>query len=171
MAAVWAISVGSTDKFVLLALADAADENGRCWPSIATLGEKTGLSRRAVEGAIKRLQISGYIQVIHRHRHSNVFTLHQMPSPPQQVRVPPQQVRVYPHHVHSDPSRIRHLNHQGTSERLLRKIRIGKESKNLRLRQGLGIFAFERNSRLRPTRNTAMHCSGTNRPILRVRTR
>ncbi len=78
IAAVWDLRVGnSTDKLVLLALADFADDNGnRCFPSIAKLMARTELAKRTVMLALQRLQAAGHIEVIHRHRHSNLFKVH-----------------------------------------------------------------------------------------------
>lgn len=46
----------STDRLVLLAIADcASDDGGNAYPSIATLMRKTGLSERAVHNALSRL--------------------------------------------------------------------------------------------------------------------
>lgn len=40
----WQQPLRSSTKIVLLALADYADTSGRCWPNIATLAKKCGLS-------------------------------------------------------------------------------------------------------------------------------
>ena len=62
MAAAWKIDGGPTDKLVLLALADRANDEGRdCWPSIKTLGEKTGLSERGLQVSIARLVEQGHL--------------------------------------------------------------------------------------------------------------
>lgn len=68
-----------TDKAVLFALAYHASDTGRCWPSVPTLCEHTQLSDRAVRNALKRLAAGGHIEVIHRHRHASLFTLHLVP--------------------------------------------------------------------------------------------
>jgi hypothetical protein len=47
--------LSATQKLVLLALADYANEAHTCWPTLATLAEKTRLSRRAVINALARL--------------------------------------------------------------------------------------------------------------------
>lgn len=44
-----------TQKLVLLALADWANDDGLCWPSIEKLCNKSSLSRRAVQSSIKTL--------------------------------------------------------------------------------------------------------------------
>lgn len=51
----------STAKFVLVALANYADEEGTCFPSVSMLMADTELSRRAVAAAIKRLGSAGLL--------------------------------------------------------------------------------------------------------------
>lgn len=51
----------STEKFVLVALADFADDDGRCFPSIATLGKRTGHSRATIFRALAALETAGHI--------------------------------------------------------------------------------------------------------------
>lgn len=56
-----------TQKFVLVALADFADENGECSPSYDGLARQVGASARTVQRAIASLIASGYITVQPRH--------------------------------------------------------------------------------------------------------
>ncbi len=53
----WALaqSLAPGPKFVLVVLADAADDQGVCWPRISTVAEKVGVSRRTVQRAIQYL--------------------------------------------------------------------------------------------------------------------
>jgi hypothetical protein len=51
----WRQDVPSTPKLVLLALADASDDEGRCWPSVAKLSVKASASTRTVRRAIQLL--------------------------------------------------------------------------------------------------------------------
>jgi hypothetical protein len=54
--AVWKLtSLPGLDKSVLLALADYANADGLCWPSVETLARKSAWSERAVQDAIRRL--------------------------------------------------------------------------------------------------------------------
>jgi len=46
-----------TDKLVLLALADCANDEGHCWPSIATIARKSGVSERSVQRAIRHAEM------------------------------------------------------------------------------------------------------------------
>lgn len=51
------------DLMVALALADYADEKGKCWPSIASLAGKCRMSERGVRNAIGRLVAGGWLVV------------------------------------------------------------------------------------------------------------
>ena len=52
----WTVETAPTAKFVLVALADHADEAGLCWPSLARLRTFTRLSERAIRHAIRQLE-------------------------------------------------------------------------------------------------------------------
>lgn len=77
MAAVW--SNGPTDssqRFVLLALADnASDDGGNAYPSIAELARKCALSERTVIRALDALIESGYLLRQRRRNTSNVYQI------------------------------------------------------------------------------------------------
>lgn len=61
MALCWPLQMHSTDKAVLISLADNANDSGYCWPSIATICERTCFGRTAVIEAIGRLEEGGYV--------------------------------------------------------------------------------------------------------------
>lgn len=68
MTAVWPLDIPSSDKLVLLALADAAHDDGITWMAVRTKREgkldiltKTSLSERSIQGAIRRLCSDGYL--------------------------------------------------------------------------------------------------------------
>jgi len=52
----------STHKLVLLALADWANDEGLCWPSINRLSIKTSLASRSVQRLIRQLEEMGFIK-------------------------------------------------------------------------------------------------------------
>ena len=54
----WQQVLKPVPKLVLMALADAADDEGVCWPSVATLASKVGVSTRTVRRVMQAL-ISG----------------------------------------------------------------------------------------------------------------
>lgn len=61
MSQVWEIELPDSEKLVLLALADCANHDGDCWPSMATLSAKCSKSDRTVQGAIKSLVSKGHL--------------------------------------------------------------------------------------------------------------
>ena len=65
---VWTRRLRPSIKFVLLALADAADDNGICWPSIPTLANKTCLDDRSVQRILSNVKRDGLLDVERRYR-------------------------------------------------------------------------------------------------------
>jgi hypothetical protein len=52
-----------TDALVLLALADFADDAGRCYPSMRTIAEKARMTERGAQKVIRRLEADGWVSV------------------------------------------------------------------------------------------------------------
>lgn len=82
MTAVWKLDLPASDKLVLLALADAANDDGMTWMALQSkdgikqdLLKKTSLSRRAVQGAIKRLCEAGYLSRVDRPGKGVIWTV------------------------------------------------------------------------------------------------
>jgi hypothetical protein len=59
-----------TPKLVLMALADAADDHGVCWPSVTTLARKCSVSPRTVQRMLKVLDEQELLVAESRHRQS-----------------------------------------------------------------------------------------------------
>jgi hypothetical protein len=55
MSAVWELDLPPSEKLVLLALADCANDEGICWPSATTLARKSGQGERTVRRCIQSL--------------------------------------------------------------------------------------------------------------------
>lgn len=94
MSVVWRLPVKPTEKLVMLALSEHADDRGRCWPSMRTLQEETSLSNRAVRYSIKRLEELGHLTTVNRNGHSLEFTLtlrQEVPDSPAKVAYLPRQ--------------------------------------------------------------------------------
>lgn len=66
MTGVWNCQLPAAEKLVLLALADNANDEGNCWPSIATISRKTGKCARAVQAAISALETAGFLRRVHK---------------------------------------------------------------------------------------------------------
>ena len=82
LAMTWAWGLMELDQsqtLVLLALADAANDDGVCWPSQAELGRKARLKDRAVRNQIRSLEAMGLVSVSSRStsqgRKTNVYRL------------------------------------------------------------------------------------------------
>lgn len=65
----WKLAIKSSPKLVLISLADQADDDGWCFPSIQSLMNRTGLSERAVQMQLNYLEEVGAISR-HRRRHA-----------------------------------------------------------------------------------------------------
>jgi hypothetical protein len=63
MAACWPLTMPPTPKAVLISLADQANDQGVCWPSIDTITVRTCFGERAVRNAIRWLESAGLVKV------------------------------------------------------------------------------------------------------------
>lgn len=76
MALVWPLRMPPTQKAVLVSLADQANDDGVCWPSVGTICERTCLSERAVRNALRALADGGLIASTERAGRSTFYTIH-----------------------------------------------------------------------------------------------
>lgn len=97
----WECDMSGNDKLVLLALADWANEDGVCWPSISKLCFKTRASERTVQSIIRRLVEDGQVTREERPGHGSLYKVHPRNSctpadsaPPQDL--PPTPAKVAP---------------------------------------------------------------------------
>lgn len=116
-------TLGPTERLILLALADHADDSGRCYPSMGRLSRRTGLSERAIQTNVKKLTATGYLTVVTGggKGHANLYFVSANPSvaedKPRSICTPqemhpaagapqtPQQVPVNPAAGAPEPSR------------------------------------------------------------------
>ena len=65
----WAMECpNATSKLVLLALADRADDDGKCWPGMDTVAARAGVSTRQVSTHLKSLEGMGLLSRVRRRR-------------------------------------------------------------------------------------------------------
>jgi DNA-binding Lrp family transcriptional regulator len=82
MSTVWDLQAEThTQKLVLLALADNANDESGCWPAIGTIAKKCNLSPQGVRDQIDRLEELGLLTLEHRftkegRQTSNFYRLH-----------------------------------------------------------------------------------------------
>jgi hypothetical protein len=62
-------------KSVLIALAEHADQDGKCFPAISRLMLFSGLSERAVRGALRKLEDAGMLKTEQRDGHRSTYEL------------------------------------------------------------------------------------------------
>ena len=76
MSAVWSSGPqNKTELLVLLALADNADDTGKCWPSYETISKKSRVTRRHVIRIINKLCNDGYLEKKQRYQTSNMYII------------------------------------------------------------------------------------------------
>ena len=112
MTAVWTVNLPDSEKIVLLALADSANDEGLCWPSMATLASKCSKSDRTVQAAIKSLVARGHMSRSEVPGKGCRYIIHPTPeatSPPKPLRgeetSPPKGATPTPEAASDKPSR------------------------------------------------------------------
>lgn len=86
MSACWPLQMAPTAKAVLISLADQANDDGVCWPSVGTLAKRTCLTDRAVQKSLAWLEAEGYVTREMKSGRSTRYTLTpERRSPPKDV--------------------------------------------------------------------------------------
>lgn len=75
MTSVWGLPLSCTDKIVLLALADNANDEGRCFPSVQTLATKCSLTDRGIQKVFQRLESMLLMTREERSGRSTIYTV------------------------------------------------------------------------------------------------
>ena len=65
----WEQKLPPNSKLILMAIADAADEDGDCWPRVKTIAKKCGVSERTVQRVLKDFITSNLLKVTPRFSH------------------------------------------------------------------------------------------------------
>jgi hypothetical protein len=108
----WAFeqSLAPNRKIVLLALADWAGDDGRCWPSQRSIGEKASMHPGTVRRHLAELEAAGYLTRTHRGseaggRSSDLVELHWEPDLARDPRANPAEVGARNPGVGAHPAR------------------------------------------------------------------
>jgi len=105
MCAAFDADIPSTQKLVLLALCDNANDHGHCFPSVSTLERKCSLSDRAVQTAISWLEANGFLTRQFRTGRATLYVITpERGSPPNDVH-PRTSFTPPPNDVHPTPER------------------------------------------------------------------
>lgn len=67
--------MSSSQKAVLISLADQSNDDGVCWPSVGTIAKRTCLSERSVQEALQWLQATGAVFREYKANRSTVYTV------------------------------------------------------------------------------------------------
>lgn len=114
MSAVWGVQLPDSEKIVLLALADCANDDGVCWPSMRALVEKCSKTDRTIQAAIKSLTAAGHLTRVERPGKGVLYTVHPGRSPeavsppkslPPEDAAPPKPTTLTPEAASDKPSR------------------------------------------------------------------
>jgi len=84
----WQLQLSPTQKLVYLSLADQANDEGMCWPSVSHTLKRTCLKRRSVQYAIKELEKQGYLEIHKRHNQSSMYVLRSAINAPRALDAP-----------------------------------------------------------------------------------
>lgn len=76
MTAAWSVDLPAGDKLVLLALADCANDEGHCWPGLASLTQKTGRCKRSLQESLRSLDAAGQITRVENPGKGVNYTVH-----------------------------------------------------------------------------------------------
>lgn len=127
MTAVWASNLSSGKKLVALALADCADDDGRCWPSVDPhLVQKCSMCARAIQNHLAALVIEGILARTERPGRSTLYIFDPRKlctpadsAPPQNMRTPPQNLHPTPADSAGAPAksagRTTNIHHRSTT--------------------------------------------------------
>lgn len=98
-------TLGPTERLVMLALADHADDAGRCYPSIARICQRTGLSERAIQMNVKKLSASGHLTVVKGggKANTNIYIVNPNPAPDAPFCKTKPRTRCTPQEMHPAP--------------------------------------------------------------------
>ena len=123
----WESEMSGNDKLVLLALADWANDDGYCWPSIPKLCFKTRASERTVQSIIKRLVDAGHVTRQERPGRGCMYLVHPRNSCTPADSAPPQVLPPTPAEVAGNTFKNHHripLTPFPAAERRSRKERV-----------------------------------------------
>ena len=72
-----ALDLTLAQRFLLVILADFADDDGTCWPKVSTLAKRLNVKERQTQKHLATLQQKGYVEIIQKSKghSSNVYRI------------------------------------------------------------------------------------------------
>jgi hypothetical protein len=114
MTAAWSVRLPDSEKLVLLALADCANDDGLCWPSMASLVAKCSKSDRTIQACIKALVAKDHIERDERPGKGCYYTVHPRSERTPEAASPPKRLPKTPEAASDKPSRTTRLPQKAT---------------------------------------------------------
>lgn len=136
----WQQAIPPTRKLVLLALADRADEDHKCYPSIARLVKDTGLHRQTIMEAIKDLEESCLIVAFRKNGTGTAYQLIGVPD----------------RHQYEKPDRSEKAYRTSTKNRTATSTK--NRTENLSIEPTKNLNDLLSNESKRPRTESADHC-------------
>jgi DNA-binding transcriptional ArsR family regulator len=96
MTEAWRSSQPTGRKLVLLSPCDNANDQGECYPSMARIAERCGMSERAAQGHVTELEKAGILSRQERLGRSTLYTIHPRRICTPAESAPPQKTTVTP---------------------------------------------------------------------------
>jgi hypothetical protein len=119
MTAVWALDLPDSDKIVLLALADCANDEGHCWPGMRSLIAKCSKSDRTIQASIKRLVDEGHLTRREVPGKGCNYTVHPRSDFAPEAASPPKGTTQTPEAASGKPSRTINTEAKASSQRVV----------------------------------------------------
>lgn len=105
MTAVWELRLPDSEKLALLALADCANDEGLCWPSMATLARKCSKSDRTLQKAVMALCEKGHLSRDERPGKGVLYRIHPRSDVTPETTSPPKLTTKTPEAASDNPKR------------------------------------------------------------------
>lgn len=93
---VWDCRYSDSQKIVMLALADQANDQGQCWPSISTIARRCSRSERTIQATLRELEKAGDVTRYDRAGTSSMFRIHPRSDRTPEIAAPPQPLHPTP---------------------------------------------------------------------------
>lgn len=103
MTAVWEMDLPDSEKILLLALADSANDEGECWPSMATLSKKCSKSDRTLQKSMRALCDKGHLSRNERPGRGVLYHIHPRNDVTPEAASPPKETTQTPEASSGDP--------------------------------------------------------------------
>jgi hypothetical protein len=119
MTLVWALDLPDSEKIVLLALADSANDEGHCWPSMRSLTIKCSKSDRTIQGSIRRLVDAGHLTRREVPGKGCNYSVHPRKDIAPEVASPPKGTTQTPEAASDKPSRTTNTEAKASLQRVV----------------------------------------------------